>query len=191
EALADMPSNPSLQSHEWLPRFRQSVISPPASHVAVPVVAQLRTRAPPPTVPLLADFRFESFQALRCYADPLLPVQAKTQKLAFPDPPCPTLGGIHLQSQMFLDPALYRGQRAFRRRLTADVNIAVIRVPAIAMPPPIQFLIQVIQIDVRQQRRQRPALRRTFLTGLHQPLHHGSPPQVFPYQVQHPFVPDR
>src|ERR1017187_7598892 len=61
-----MPSNPSLQLQERLPRLRQSVISPPASHVPVPVVAQLPTRAPPPTVPFLAHLRFESFQALRC-----------------------------------------------------------------------------------------------------------------------------
>jgi len=66
-----MPSNPSFQCHERPPRFRQSVIPPPASHVPVPVVAQLRTGATPPTVPLLAHLGFESFQALRRYADPL------------------------------------------------------------------------------------------------------------------------
>jgi hypothetical protein len=38
--------------------------------------------------------------------------------------------------------------------LTAYVDVAVIGVPAIAMPPPIQFPIQCIQIDVGQQRRQ-------------------------------------
>src|ERR1022692_1538076 len=107
-----MPSNPSLQLQERLPRLRQSVISPPASHVPVPVVAQLPTRAPPPTVPFLAHLptrappptvpflahlRFESFQALRCYSNPLLAVQSKPQELAFPDPPGPALGGVHLQ----------------------------------------------------------------------------------------------
>jgi hypothetical protein len=136
EALADMLSNPSLQCCERTPRLRQSVISPPASHVAVPVVTQLRTGATAPTVPFLPHLRFESFQALRCYPDPLLTIQAKPQKLAFPDPPCPAFGGVHLQSQMFLDPVPYRGQRALRRGLTAYVDIAVIRVPAIAMPPP-------------------------------------------------------
>src|ERR1700691_482056 len=146
-----MPSNPSLQYHQGPPRLRQPVISPPAAHIAVPVVAQLRTRATAPTVPFLADFRFESRQALRCYPDPLLAVQSKPQELAFPDAPCSGLGGVHLQSQMRLDPGLSRGQRAFRRGLTADVHVAVVRIPAVAMPPPIQFLIQVIQVDVRQQ----------------------------------------
>jgi hypothetical protein len=55
---------------------------------------------------------------------------------------------------MLLDPALYRGQRAFRGGLTAYVDVAVIRIAAIAVLPPIQFLIQCIQVDVRQQRRQ-------------------------------------
>src|ERR1035438_10532540 len=119
-----MPSNPSLQLQERLPRLRQSVISPPASHVPVPVVAQLPTRAPPPTVPFLAHLRFESFQALRCYSNPLLAVQSKPQELAFPDPPGPALGGVHLQSQMFLDPALYRETSATEgeRRQQRDPN---------------------------------------------------------------------
>src|ERR1035441_1419575 len=64
------------------------------------------------------------------------------------------------------------------------------RVPAILMPPPLQSPIQTIQVDIRQQRRQRPALRRSLLAPDHYPLHHGSPPQVFPYQMQHPLVPD-
>jgi hypothetical protein len=94
----------------------------------------------------------ESLDTFRRYSDPPFPVQSKAQKLAFPYPPRSALGGIHLQSQMLLDPALYRSQRPFRRRLTAYLDIAVIRVPAETMPPPFQFLIERIQIDVRQQR---------------------------------------
>jgi hypothetical protein len=55
---------------------------------------------------------------------------------------------------MLLDPALYRGQRSLCRRLTAYVDIAVIRIPAVSMPPSVQFPIQCIQVDIRQQRRQ-------------------------------------
>ena len=120
----------------------------------------------------------------------LLRSSRNPRKLAFPGPPRSALCGVHLQSQMLLDPALYRGQRAFCGGLTAYVGIAVIRIPAVAMLPPIQFLVRSIQIDVRQQRRQRPTLQRSLLDSLHQSVYHGSPPQVFPDQAQHPLVPD-
>ena len=151
-AFSDVPADPALQFENGSSRLGQSEVSPPASDVEVPVVPQLRTRATAPTVPQLPNLRFESLHALRCYSDPLLAIQSKPQELAFPDPPCPALSGVHLQSQMLLDPFLYRGQRTFRRSLTAYVDIAVIRLPAVAMLPPIQFLVQGIQIDVGQQR---------------------------------------
>jgi len=116
------------------------------------VVAQLVTGLTLVAAPHLPHSRFESLDTLRRYSDPPFPIQSKAQELAFPNPPRSALGGIHLQSQMLLNPGLYRGQRAFRRRLTAYVDIAVIGVPAIAVPPPIQFPIQCIQIDVGQQR---------------------------------------
>ena len=128
-------------------------VSPPASHVSVPVVPQLRTRATAATVPLLSNSRLESLQTLRCYSDPLPAIQSKAQELAFPDPPCPALGGIHLQSQVLLDPCLYRRQRAFRCGLTAYVDSAVIRIPAVAVLPPYPvLLVEAIQVNVGQPR---------------------------------------
>ena len=123
-----------------------------------PAIAQLLI-TPLVAAPHLTNLRLESLQAPRRYADPLLSVQPKAQKLAFPNPPRSALGGIHLQAQMLLDPLLYPSQRPLRR-LTAHVDIAVIRVRAIAMLPPLQFLIQPIQIDIGHRRRQRSALRR-------------------------------
>src|SRR5665213_830532 len=57
------------------------------------------------------------------------------------------------------------------------------------MSPPLQFLIERIQIDVGQQWRQRSTLRCAFHAGFHRPVHHGSTPQEFSNQPQHPFVP--
>ncbi len=91
---------------------------------------------------------------------------------------------------MLLNPTLKRSQRSLRRRLTAYVDVAVVGIPAVAMPSPLQFLIERIQIDVGQQRRQRPTLRCAFHAGFYQSTHHRSPPQVFANQVQHSFVPD-
>ena len=111
EALSNVPSDPTLQFQEWPPHLSQLEVRPPASDVPVPVVPQLRTRAAASTVPLLAYLRFESLQTLRCYSNPLLAIQSKPQELTFPDPPCSALNGVHLQSQILLDPPLYRAQR--------------------------------------------------------------------------------
>jgi hypothetical protein len=51
---------------------------------------------------------------------------------------------------MLLNPALDRTQRPFRRRCTAYVDVAVIGITAEAVPSPLQFLIECIQIDVGQ-----------------------------------------
>jgi hypothetical protein len=90
---------------------------------------------------------------------------------------------------MLLNPGLDRGQRAFRR-LTACVDVAVMGIAAERVPSPLQFFIERIQVDVGQQRRQRPALRRALRIGLHYSVHQRAPPLVFPDQMQHPFVPD-
>src|SRR5271157_1189569 len=188
EAFPDMPADPTLQVAESAPRFGQSVVPPPAPHVSAPLVAQLITGATSSSVPHLSHLGLESLQTLRCYPDPLPAIQPKAQELSFPNPPCPALGGVHLQTQMFLDPGPYRSQRSFRRRWTAYVDVAVIRIAAEAVPSSLQFLIERIQIDVGQQRRQRSALRRPLHAGFHHPVHHRAPPQVLPNQMQHPFV---
>src|ERR1700731_1883963 len=152
EALPNVPSNPTLQPEDRLPHFGQSEVSPPASCIRSPAVAQFFTGATLVAPPHLPYSRFESLHALRRYSDPPIPVQSKAQKLAFPDPPRSALSGIHLQPQMPLDPFLYRSQRPFRRCLTAYVDIAVIRIPAESVPSPLQFLIERIQVEVGQQR---------------------------------------
>ena len=117
----------------------------------LPCIPQLVTGSALVHPPHFPHLRFESLNTLRRYSDPLLPVQSKALELAFPDPPCTALSGVHLQSQMLPDPVLYGGQRTFRCRLTAYVDIAVIGISAIAVLPPVQFLIKCIQIDIGQQ----------------------------------------
>src|SRR5271155_611612 len=153
ETLPNMPSNPALQTEDRTTCFGQSEVSPPALHIALPVISQLvagLTAARPPHLP---DLRFESFDTLRRYSDPPLAIQSKAEELTFLNPPRTALGGAHLKSQMLPDPALQREQCPFRRGLGADINFPVVRIAADRVPPPFQFFIQCIQIDVGQQRR--------------------------------------
>ena len=110
EAFSNMPSNPSLQPEDRSAHFGQPEVSPPASHIGRPRVAQLLAGSTLVASPHLPHLCFESLDTLRRYSDPPFPIQSKAQELAFPDPPRSALGGIHLQSQMLLDPALYRSQ---------------------------------------------------------------------------------
>jgi hypothetical protein len=151
EALPNVPSNPRLQPEDRPAHFSQSEIAPPAAYVSRPGISQLIAGSTLVAAPHLPHLPLESFDTLRRYSDPPFAIQSKAQELAFPNPPGSALGGIHLQSQMLLNPGLDRCQRPFRRRLTAYVDIAVIGISAECVPSPLQFLVERVQIDVSQQ----------------------------------------
>ena len=66
--------------------------------------------------------------------------------------------------------------------------VAVVRVPDKLQFPSLQFLVQVVQQNVRQKRAERSALRRPFLRGLNHAVHHDSCVQVCSDQLQNAFV---
>jgi hypothetical protein len=185
-----MPANPALQLKDWPSVFDQLVITPPAPNEWLPVLLELVARQALAALPFLPYLCFESLQALRRDFDAPVAAQSKPQELTFPGPPDSAFSHIHLQPQVLLDPVLNRRQRPFRRCLTAYVDIAVIGIPTVTVPAPIQFLIECVQVNVGQQRRQRSTLRRTLFAGHHHPLHHRAPSQEFPDQPEHRFVAD-
>jgi len=69
EMLPDVPTYPAFQPVHRLPVLDQLEISPPASDEASPCVRQLVTGSALAASPQLPHFRFESFDALRCYSD--------------------------------------------------------------------------------------------------------------------------
>ncbi|MGY4623878.1 hypothetical protein ACVWY3_001634 [Bradyrhizobium sp. USDA 4486] len=74
---------------------------------------------------------------------------------------------------MLFEEPFEAGQHPLARLLTAYIDIAVVGVAHEAMAAFLQFLVQHIQHQVRQQRRERSALRRTLLRRADQPcLHH-------------------
>src|ERR1022692_2426640 len=152
EMLPYVPTYPAFQPVNRPPFLNQLEVSPPASYKALPAISQLLARDALTTLPEVPYFRFESLDTFRSYSDLQFSVQSKAQELAFPNPPRSAFGFVHLQSQMLLNPVPNRFQRPFRRRLTVDVNVTVIRVPAVGMPPLIQFLVECVQIDIGQQR---------------------------------------
>src|SRR5581483_847094 len=139
KAFPDMPADPSFQSEDWATILSQSVVAPPASYILPPVVSQLVAGLTLAASPFFSYFRLESLQAFRRYFDLPLAVQSESQELAFPGPSYPAFLGIHLQSQMLLDPSPDRRHHPFTRRFTAYVNVAVIRVSAELVTSLFQF----------------------------------------------------
>jgi hypothetical protein len=118
KSMSGYPANPALQPENRSAVLGQPVVTPPAAHVLSPRVPQLVTGS-----------------ALDSATFPV------PQELALPALPDPALAGIHLQPQMLLDPSLDRLQHPFRRRLTAYVDIGVVRIAAEPMFAPSQFSI--------------------------------------------------
>src|SRR5579863_3728627 len=114
EQLPYMPSYPAFQPEYRPPVLSQSVVSPPALNKAFPTIPQLIAGHALATSPQLPHLRLESFDAFRRYSDLPCSVQSKAEELSFLHPPRPALGRVHFQSQMLLNPVLYRGQRSLR-----------------------------------------------------------------------------
>ena len=73
-------------------------------------------------------------------------------------------------------------------RLTAHIDVAVVGVAHEAMAALLQFLVQHVQHQVRQQRRERAALRRAFLRRADQPSFHHPRGQKAADQLQDALV---
>ena len=170
--------------------MRQPVVSPPAAHIPCPPVPQFPAAQTLTAPPEFSHPFLEPFQTFRSHLDLSLRVDPKPQKLSFPRPPRAALARVDLQFQVLADPFGHTCHHPLRRAFAAHVNVAVVRIAAEVQPAPLQFLVQGIQIDVRQERRERSPLRGSLLVADDHPLHHDSRPQVAPDQPQHPFVPD-
>lgn len=59
-----------------------------------------------------------------------------------------------------------------------------------AMTPPFQLAVEFVEQDVRQQRRERAALRRPFLPSAGDPTRHLTGLEVPPDQSEHAFIYD-
>ncbi len=82
-----------------------------------------------------------------------------TEKFAAKDGGNGALGLVHRQVKSAVEPP-QQGHHPLPRSPGPHINVAVVGVAAEGMAPPFKFLIHLVQQQVGQQRRQRPALRR-------------------------------
>ena len=78
----------------------------------------------------------------------------------------------------------------FSGGFTAEIHVAIIRVADEGMPAPLQFPVEVRQHDVAQERRERAALRRSFLSLVGDPVTHQACFQKPADEPEHPAIPD-
>lgn len=77
--------------------------------------------------------------------------QAEAEVFAFPWASHGALFLVHLQTQVFDDEPTYASHHPFSHPLAADVNNAVVSVADELQVAVLEFLVQFVQYDVREQ----------------------------------------
>ena len=148
--------------------------------LAAPCAQQFTYSLPQPLHALLGNP--QTTVALRGDAEP--------QELPFPGPRHRALLCVDSQAQGILEEHPDPAHHPLTRRATAQINVAVISVAAERESSSLKLPVQIVQQDVGQQRRQRPALRRAFRSRLHHSRSHHSGFQEPADQLQHSCIAD-
>src|SRR3990170_3801510 len=112
------------------------------------------------------------------------------EELAIPRTIHRTLVPIDLQTKPLLQVPGDRLHHPFPGCLRLHVDVTVVSIPAEAVAPPFQLLIQIVQQDVGEQRRQRAALRGSLFPGLGDSFDHHPGGKIPPDQSKETLVSD-
>jgi hypothetical protein len=118
----------------------------------------------------------------------LLAREAKSQKFPFPWLRHRTLLLVHLELELRRDESRNALHHPFPGPSAAHVDITIVRIPCEPKPAPLQLPVELVEHDVRQQGRQRSALRRPLVHRTHQPAFHHPSREKRPDQLQQPLV---
>src|SRR5438093_6690659 len=114
--------------------------------------------------------------------------KAKAQKLPLPRPRHRTLLSVHLQLELLRDEVTHALHHPLSPPLASDVDVAVVGVAYESVSASLQLPVQIVQHEVRQQGRQRSALRRPFIRWTHQPVLHHSGVDERPDELEQSLV---
>jgi len=182
--------NPRVQMHEHPGCLAETKVAPPAPKIRRQVLHHLLQAHTPLPTRQFPDALLEAAFRFRCQA-PLRrrpPREAETQKLALLRSNHGAFRLVDLESEPLRDEPRYTAHHPLPRSHAADVDAAVVRVAHEAMPASLKLPVQLVQHQVRQQRRQRSALRRSFLRRTDQPVLHHPSVQERSDESSHPLV---
>src|SRR5512138_584818 len=100
------------------------------------------------------------------------PLQAKAYKVSHAWSGYRALARVHLEAQAPLDETRDACHHALAGALTTHVDIAIVGVAHEAVTSVLELAIELVEHDVAQQRRQRTALRRSFVGADHHSIRH-------------------
>src|SRR3954447_16117187 len=173
---AQPPPDPLIECAQHRRGLAEAEVSAPADKVSGQLLGDLFEASSARASRQLPDSRFEAGNRLRCDTPPrLLPAcEAEAQELADARLGNRALGLVDLQLEALFEELLDAGHHPLAGLSTAHIDVAVIGVAHEAVAALLQLLVQHIQHQVRQQRRERAALRRTFLRRADQsPFQHA------------------
>ena len=162
EDATEFPTQPLIKIFKHILHFGQTKIVEPSPQDSFQAFNRVSKASAPSHSENHLHLGFESFHRLRRDPQPRLPMSCHriAEKSSLPRPFNLGLLLVHLQLQLLLQESGDRFQHTLSGLLTAYVDAAIICITTEAKISFLQFLIKIIQEDVRQERRERAALRR-------------------------------
>src|ERR1700676_2945287 len=187
---AQPPPGPFIKraQHRW--GLAEAEVAAPPDEVDRQLLDDLREAASACAPRQLPNSRLEAGDRLRRDAPPWLSLTrvAEAQELADGWFGNRALGLVDLELEALFKELFYAGHHPLARTAAAHIDVAVVGVAHEAVTALLQFLDQHIQHQVRQQRRERPALRRAFLRRADPPSLHRARGQKTADELQDALV---
>src|SRR5216684_2283248 len=170
--------------------FAEAEVAAPSDQITRQLLGDLREALSARAPRQLPDPCFEAIDGLRRDAAPrlLLARKAEAQELACARFGDRALGLVDPELETLGEELLDALHHPLARPLAAHIDVAVVGVAHEAMAALLQFLVQHVQHQVRQQRRERPALRRALLRRADQPIRQHARGQKAADQLQDALV---
>ena len=187
---AESSPNPRSQGGKHRRRLAEPELAAPSRQVATNIgdhPVQVDTPVPFREFPnslLEPQERFRRYAPFRLLAAG----EAKPQKLPLRWSSYGAFRLVDLELELAGDETRDALHHTFAGAATAEVDVTVVGVPHKAETASLKFLVQVIQHEVAQQRRNRTPLWSPFFRRTHQPVLHDLGVQERPKEFEHAFV---
>src|ERR1700722_8327929 len=184
------PPDPLVKCTQHRGSLAEAKVTAPSDEIAREFLGDLRRALPARAPRQFPDLRLEASDGLRRDAAPglLLACKAEAQELAdvrFGDR---ALRLVDLELETFGEELLDAGHHPLACPLTANIDVAIVGITNKVVAALLQLLVQHVQHQVRQQRREWSALRRALLGRPDQPIRQHARGQKAADQLQDALV---
>ena len=175
---------PTIHFSERITGISHVVVAFPTAQVDIQFSDHSSHAPAPVAASQVAYAILKPFPELGTDTNAIIPADGYAQERLVPWAVHPTLAFVYLQLEFALEESGDTGEYSETRATGYDVYRAVISITNKTMPALLQFLVETVQKDVRQEGRQRSALRRASGSGLHFAVHNDASFQVSTNRLQ-------